>query len=757
MKRFLLICGLLSALTGVYAQTQYASVLKVTGTANLKPRGSTSYNIPVKISMGISIGDAIKTEADGFVALIFSSDKSMLKLRKNTEIEIRDDLMTRTIKVSEGRMLAEITPGIKTSYRIETPTSVASVKGTKFWVVSQPGFGDKFYGIEGQVNVLNLITGLESTLQPGQMIASTINGDLINLPVDQEEIPKDVEETPQLPPQPGQPTPPTPTGEAQVMVPETMPTEQPTPETPEAGAEPTEKKAGKPLGMGLGLGSVTIDGKIYNQIALRPELKLGKLAVALDVAIYMDEAGNIRKNEWDEVSDYLDKIYYIRWGQQGDPFFAKLGALDNVTMGYGILLNGYSNTTEYPQVRKIGIHTGMQGDNLGWEAFIANTKEITGPGLLAGRVTYRPLKSLPFIVGGTVVSDVNQYKGLKDTDEDNVPDIFDAFPEKKFKTPSFFPGFSGTSVVNQKTYAYTGTGEVSLNGSKFTRDTDSDGIPDEIDYDIDGDGLTDNYPGDPTWNNDPNLTFAPEPFSTKDHIKSLSAVAVDVGMPLVNLKMFKLHLYGQAASFVPLKIKQYPDSTEFTPGWGIAAPGLKMNIIKFINLGIEYRLAGENFLYGFWDRTYDFERVLIRDSGGNLVPWTKDQMRLKTDPMQGIFGQLDVNILNYIILGGYYQHMFVKTTEVKSFMAMGMIPKGKIPKLADATVFYQRNNDPNPFDFKNPSENTILGYRIGFELGGGAVIYYKFQRTYRDSDGNGRIDPKTEAISLTTIETGFSF
>jgi len=153
------------------------------------------------------------------------------------------------------------------------------------------------------------------------------------------------------------------------------------------------------------------------------------------------------------------------------------------------------------------------------------------------------------------------------------------------------------------------------------------------------------------------------------------------------------------------------------------------------------------------DRAYDYERVQIRD---NQI-FTKQQMRLMQNQMQGIFGALDVNVLNYVILGGYYQHMFSSGNEIKSFMASASLPKGKIPKLASATAFYQRNNDDDPFDFENPSENTILGYKVGFELGGGAVIYYVFQRTYRDFDGNGKIDPKTESVSLTTIETGFSF
>jgi hypothetical protein len=261
-------------------------------------------------------------------------------------------------------MLAHITPGVKTSFRVETPTSVASVKGTQFWTICQAGFGDKFYGIEGIVNILNLITGLEANLAAGQMVASTLNGDLFTLPVDPDEIPPDPDEQA---PQPGQQTPQSPAPEE--MEEEGMPDMGQVSPSGQPGEQPAEEgvqedkggKSSKPFGMGLGLGSVTIDGKIYNQIALRPEVKFGKLAVSLDVAFYMDENGNIRKNEWDEVSDYLDKIYYIRWGQQGDPFFAKVGALDNVSMGYGILLNGYSNTTEYPQVRKVGVHTGMQG------------------------------------------------------------------------------------------------------------------------------------------------------------------------------------------------------------------------------------------------------------------------------------------------------------------------------------------------------------------------------------------------------------
>ena len=734
----------------VQAQTQFATILKKSGVVNIRPKGETDFSVPAEVSMGLNIGDALKTYEAGYAALLFSDDKSLIKIRKNSEIEIREKFSVRTIKISEGRLLAKITPGITTSYRIATPTSVASVKGTEFWVVTSPDYGDRFYGIEGLVQVINLITGMESMLEAGQMIISTPDGQLLNIPIEPEDMPVDIEEEAPPPGIEEEVTPPE--LEEEVFVPGEEVTVPPTAEMAavteeEVPPEPAAKKASKPYGMGLGLGSVTIDGVIYNQIALRPEVKFGKLGVGLDVVLYMDDKGKIRENEWDEFSDYLDKIYYLRWAQQGDPFFAKAGALDNVTLGYGILMNGYSNTTEYPQIRKVGVHTGMQLNKLGWEAFMANVKEITGPGLAAGRVTYKPLKKIPISIGGTLVMDINQYKGLKDTDGDYVPDVFDAFADEEFELPGYY--YPGAFNHNP--------GDV-LKGKNYDKDSDGDGIPDGLDFDRDGDNLTDNYPDDISKQFPLTYDLAPNPFSTKDQSKTLTAASFDMGYPALNFKVFKMFVYGQAATFISGEITDYNTKEKYTPGWGIAAPGMRMNIFKIVNLTLEYRYAGENFLFSFWDRAYDFERVAIRTKpDGSLWPYTKDEIRLKNGAMQGVFGALDVNILNYVILGGYYQHMMTGSEEIKSFMATASIPKGKIPKLANATAFYQRNNDENPFDFKNPSENTILGYRIGFELGGGAVLSYVFQTTYRDLDGNGKIDPKKESITLTTIETGFNF
>ena len=64
----------------------------------------------------------------------------------------------------------------------------------------------------------------------------------------------------------------------------------------------------------------------------------------------------------------------------------------------------------------------------------------------------------------------------------------------------------------------------------------------------------------------------------------------------------------------------------------------------------------------------------------------------------------------------------------------------------------------NPFDFENPSVNTILGYRLGYELGKGISVIWDYRQFYRytgalNEDGSGMLEP----VIQTTVETSFSF
>ena len=718
MKKILFL--IIIIISSNFGQNSFATITEKNGTVSIRPSGDNSFSQTANMNSEIYAGDAISTNDNAYAEVVFNDDQSAVQIYENSLVELDEQYSIRTINVSHGQVRYDINKNMYKNYSLETPNSVVSVENAE--LIVEVNEEDCFTGISGTVDITNLITGKDATLSKGNTIVSSSDGNIQNLQTDTE---------------------------PEIAYAQTN-SDESTEDSPQDENKKDDDKSqdSKNWNMGLGIGSVTIDGQIYNQISLRPEIKFGKLGIGLDVYFYFDEEGKIRKDEWDEPSDYLEKIFYLRWGKQGDPFFARAGALQNITLGYGILMQGYSNAVQYPQVRNLGGHLGMKIGKFGWEVMVADVKELSGPGLVAGRMTYDFLGKLN--LGGTFVADFNQYKGLNDADEDNVPDVFDAFPKKNFTLPDYYP-------VN----AFDWNPGDRLKGKNYSKDSDRDGIPDGIDYDIDGDGLTDNYP-DTLWTQEisDSIMYGLDPFNINNQAKTLAAVSFDVGYPLVNSAGFKLNIYGQSAVFISEKITDYKSGEKFSPGWGAAVPGFYAQFLGIINCNLEYRFSGENFLYNFWDRVYDVERVTIRtksNSQNELWAYTKDEVRLKNNPMKGYFGSIDINIFDFLILGAYYQNMTSKENEIRSFRSTLTIPRGKIPKLAEAKVFYMRNNDKNPFLFDKPSENTILGYRVGFDIGGGAVLSYVFRQTYQDFDGNGIINPKKETITMNTIETGFYF
>jgi len=504
--------------------------------------------------------------------------------------------------------------------------------------------------------------------------------------------------------------------------------EEETPEEdPEAEESPEEEKEPptppeKPFNMGLGVGSATLDGEIYNQIALRPEFKLGNLGIGLDLVLYVDNEGNVRKDEWDEASDFVDKFLYIRWGEKSDPFWFKVGSLEGVTLGYGGLLSGYSNMMEFPSIRRVGLNTGGNFGNFGTELFFSNVKDFTRGGTLMGlRGTFTVSENLPLKLGVSYVTDMNQFSGLKDKDDDSYPDIFDDFPDS-------------TNLWN---------------------DTDRDGIPDphegldssRWDIDADGDNIYDAL--------DDSLSLKPMPFSIEENKSVANGFTLDVGYPVVQGESFNLVVYSELnrLSFPAVETEQFTRIER--GGTGITIPGLRAGMFGFINLSVEYRIKNDYFLPQFFDQAYDLNRILPVYSDTGTVVFTKDMLVFADSTTaintKGYYGSLGFDLLNIASLSTSYANMIADTTKFRSFSALLTVNAENIPKLSEAQIFYQRNNDENPFDFENPTINTVLGYRVGYEVAKGVSLVWNFRQFYRDM-GTG-----LEPVKQTTIETVFDF
>ncbi len=750
MKKYFLLIFLI--LTNFTLAETIGRVMKSNGTVLIKPMGSNSYSIQAKPGQAVSNGDAIRVGESSFAVVIFLDDKSVVKIRQNTDFQFVETSNTRSLIIDQGTTLHNVNKeNRKKTYRVETPVSVASVKGTEFSSFHDAVSGvDKFVGKSGNFEVLNSISGAIVNVGPGQKAVSNALGQLIPAPAEPGDFPEDPdgESTPEnnneqqdLNDEPNQQQQ-RPQQRQQQQRPQQRQQQQ-RPQQNQSSTQnsrsnpsqdPVEKSTAqsppkKPFNMGLAVGSATINDTIYNQVALRPEFSFGRLGVGLDLVLYIDNEGNIRKDEWDEASDIIDKLLFIRWGQKSDPFWLKWGSLNNVTLGYGGLLSGYSNMMEFPSVRKVGINTGISFGKFGTELFLSNVKDFSRGGTLLGlRGTYTISETLPLTLGINFVQDMNQFSGLKDKDGDGYPDMFDDFP----------------------------------NDDNLWNDTDKDGIADfnggknapQGGWDIDGDGnnILDSEQSE--------IKLKPEPFKSSNNEAVAYGFGFDIGYPVLKSKALSLEIYSEYNQLTFSESKG--DTTYFQrsnlDGFGITVPGVRASLFGFLNMSFEYRIKSGYFVPQFFDGGYDLSRVTVLTTNDRVIVRTKDQT-IFSDPSsnedtKGMYGSASANIFNLLTFNASYANMKVDTTEFNSFNALLNINAQNIPKLSVAQAYYQRNNDKNPFKFSEPSVNTIFGYKIGYAVSEGVNIIWDFKQYYRDSGIPGE---EVEAVKQTTIETAFDF
>ena len=176
--------------------------------------------------------------------------------------------------------------------------------------------------------------------------------------------------------------------------------------------------------LGANFGLTMIGEEAFVGFRLRPELAIGKIGVGLDVPLLFSlNTGQLRTEEYNQGIGWLRLVRYFRYGRKKrDPFYIKAGDISGTYLGYGILVNNYSNAVSFER-RKVGVNVdALFNKQWGIEAFYSDF-ELTSFNLIGVRPYYRPFgKSiLPIIktieVGGSYVADYDQTKGATYLDE----------------------------------------------------------------------------------------------------------------------------------------------------------------------------------------------------------------------------------------------------------------------------------------------------------------------------------------------------
>ncbi len=478
--------------------------------------------------------------------------------------------------------------------------------------------------------------------------------------------------------------------------------------------EDTDKVSG-----GAQLGSVTADGKTWSQFGFRMDLPIWKFGLGLDLQVLLDAEGNIREADWDEWQDYLDKIYYVRFGKKNkDPFYVKFGSLDYATIGYGNIVDRYTNMIEYPTYRRWGMEMALKGEKLGFEMLLNDYKELAMEDMgmmVAGRFSYKPIGKLE--IGVSAAADLNEYNGLRDSDDDGIPDEIDEYVYDK-------------SWATRRDYYVDGWTEIGI-------DTE------------DHEKLIALHNGDP--NNSENKIGAfekSELFNKKEADPSTSLVySVDIGYPIIEGETVGLKIFSH--------FTQIQDH-----GWGITAPGAKLNIGKFLTVTAEYRHSSEEFVFGYINSTYDLERAVFRqamvDGVEKLTPYTKsDKMGDTNEAFNGYFVGADLKIGSIAQARIEYQDLIGDNDlHMRTLRGSAGLQSGFIPMIKSLEAYYLQNNVEDFQEWRTPS--TVIGAIFDYNVGG-ATMGIDYRLTFQDRDGDGLIRGSEETIKTISFRTRVTF
>jgi hypothetical protein len=146
--------------------------------------------IAAKAGMLLAAGDVLRTGEDSFASVIFQDDGSRVKLGPVATVTLnatrKQKQLDKSLALDSGKLWAKVTKKRGSEFQVKTPTSVASVKGTRF-IIEETEQGETWlWALEDAVSLSNGIE--EVTVHEGEVGRAT--SDTIDvLPIDREQLP----------------------------------------------------------------------------------------------------------------------------------------------------------------------------------------------------------------------------------------------------------------------------------------------------------------------------------------------------------------------------------------------------------------------------------------------------------------------------------------------------------------------------------------------------------------------------------------
>lgn len=168
MKKHILIIVAILFLSALLCADTVAVLSSTKGKVSLQRKDK---NMKFKNGELLKNEDVIRTGSESFAAYKYVDASSQVKLFANSLVTISanksGDKLAKKVKVDKGNVYSQIKSGTG-PFVVQTPTTVASVKGTEFLTRVGENGESEFVVIEGEVELEDIETGQTGTVGAGQ-------------------------------------------------------------------------------------------------------------------------------------------------------------------------------------------------------------------------------------------------------------------------------------------------------------------------------------------------------------------------------------------------------------------------------------------------------------------------------------------------------------------------------------------------------------------------------------------------------------
>lgn len=154
-----------------------AIILKSKGKVKVKKEETKNWRDGDR-GVHLDSGDIVRTHENSLAAILFTDDKSLLKVRDNSTVAIQgkraNNSISKRVVCSLGDFWLKVSQQ-KSKLVVETPSGIAAVKGTEFYGIVDSEGNTIIIVIEGMVELMNKLgEALVRAGQTGKLIKGKI-------------------------------------------------------------------------------------------------------------------------------------------------------------------------------------------------------------------------------------------------------------------------------------------------------------------------------------------------------------------------------------------------------------------------------------------------------------------------------------------------------------------------------------------------------------------------------------------------------